>query len=183
MLERQLIVHCSPTLAGIKTANLFNYSYERLEDFMGQLRTANETLNGKGIYIEILRIQASGALLLTYRRNRLSADLKKSEVAELLAGYGYCCTTAEQAILRLKERLREQCGFPHEIGVFLGYPIEDVIGFINNTGKNCKCIGCWKVYGDERNSIKLFAQYKKCARVYSKLFAEGYSIMRLTVAA
>ena len=38
--------------------------------------------------------------------------------------------------------------FPHEIGIFLGYPLADVAGFIRNKGRNCKCIGTWKVYGD-----------------------------------
>lgn len=31
----------------------------------------------------------------------------------------------------LKKRLFTHDGFPHEIGAFLGYPLEDVRGFIN----------------------------------------------------
>ena len=68
------------------------------------------------------------------------------------------------------------------IGLFLGYPPEDVCGFIENKADACKCVGCWKVYGDEDAAKKLFAKYKKCTDVYCTLFANGRSIERLTVA-
>ena len=35
--------------------------------------------------------------------------------------------------------------FPHEMGLLLGYPVEDVKGFIRNGGENCLYIGYWKV--------------------------------------
>ena len=36
--------------------------------------------------------------------------------------------------------------FPHEIGLFLGYPLTDVEGFIRNHGRNYLLCGMWKVY-------------------------------------
>lgn len=36
--------------------------------------------------------------------------------------------------------------FPHEMGILLGYPVEDVEGFIINNGKNELYTGYWKVY-------------------------------------
>ncbi len=182
MLEHQLIIHCSPTLAGIKTANLFNYNFTYISDLMFQLRTVNKKLNSKGVYIEVLRIQESKALIFTYRPKNMALDLNKDGVAEFLEKYGYTYTSVEYALLKLKERISCMCDFPHEIGLFLGYPLDDVVGFISNKGKNCKCVGCWKVYGNECKTLKLFEQYKKCTNVYSKLFANGYSIMQLIVA-
>ena len=72
-------------------------------------------------------------------------------------------------------------GFPHEIGLFLGYPIDDVISFIENKGKNFKCCGCWKVYHDEDNAKKTFEKYKKCTNIYCKKYLQGSSLKRLTV--
>ena len=89
----------------------------------------------------------------------------------------------DEAILRLQRRLSEKKTFPHEIGVFLGYPLGDVIGFIRNEGKNCKCADCWKVYGDECEAKKTFAKFKRCIEVYVRLWKEGRSIRQLTVAA
>ena len=56
------------------------------------------------------------------------------------------------------------------------------MGYIQNSGKNCKCSGCWKVYGDENKAKKTFDLYKKCERVYCHQLARGIDIKRLTVA-
>ena len=73
--------------------------------------------------------------------------------------------------------------FPHEIGVFLGYPLTDVVGFIENQGRNFTCCGCWKAYGDRDAAERLFAQLNKCTKVYLRLFHSGTPIFRLAVAA
>ena len=84
-------------------------------------------------------------------------------------------------IYSFKLNLEEK--FPHEIGLFLGYPLGDVIGFIENAGKNSKCAGCWKVYCNECETMKLFEKFKKCTRIYTKLWRQGTSVEKLTVAA
>ena len=80
------------------------------------------------------------------------------------------------------DRFRQGGEFPHEVGVFLGYPPEDVDGFIGNRACGHKCVGCWKVYGEEEAARKTFAKYQKCTRVYCEQWARGASIERLTVA-
>ena len=60
---------------------------------------------------------------------------------------GYYYKTVSQAIALLKEKLIEN-DFPHEIGIFLGYPLSDVLGFINN--EPCCCMGAWKVYSPKK---------------------------------
>lgn len=87
------------------------------------------------------------------------------------------------ALERLMQRLEIGSAFPHEIGLFLGYPLGDVVGFIQNEGKNCKCAGCWKVYCDEHKARELFARFDQCREIYGKLWAQGKSIWQLTVAA
>ena len=87
------------------------------------------------------------------------------------------------ALERLRSRLAQREDFPHEIGLFLGYPLGDVIGFIENAGKNSKCAGCWKVYCNECETMKLFEKFKKCTRIYTKLWRQGTSVEKLTVAA
>ena len=74
----------------------------------------------------------------------------------MLTYYGYDSTEPEKAIEKLKMRLNETTEFPHEIGLFLGYPVGDVVGFIKNKGKNFKCCGCWKVYCDQCEAERRF---------------------------
>ena len=49
------------------------------------------------------------------------------------------------------------------MGIFLGYPIEDVIGYLKNNGKNSICVGYWKVYKDKEEKQKLFKEFE-CAK-------------------
>ena len=97
--------------------------------------------------------------------------------------YGYTSLEPEDALKLLQSKLQAQEEFPHEIGIFLGYPLGDVIGFIKNAGQNCKCVGCWKVYCNECEAIKAFARFKKCTSVYVRLWNQGRSVRQLTVAA
>lgn len=183
MLEKYLIEHCSPTLASLKTANLFSLSCSSQKEIKEQLDLWNAQLKKKGVVLTALRWEGRSALIYVCRRARLQADLQKEGVAQFLSAYGYSSLDAGKAIRRLRERLGESDGFPHEIGLFLGYPLGDVVGFIQNAGKNSKCIGCWKVYCNECEALKTFAKFKKCRDVYCKLWRQGRTVLQLTVAA
>lgn len=90
---------------------------------------------------------------------------------------------AESCIRHLEGRLHHSCCFPHEIGVFLGYPPEDVKGFIMNGGRNCKCCGLWKVYCNEKEKKQLFHKLKRCSEIYLQVFSEGRDLVQMTVCA
>ena len=77
MLESDIVVHCAPTLAGIKTANMFNYLPDDMEDLPREVQEENRKLNGKGVYVEILRTGEKRALIYVYRKNKLEADLNR----------------------------------------------------------------------------------------------------------
>lgn len=183
MLEKCLIEYCSPTLASLKTANLFNYSLEAGRDVADELFAVNCGLSEKGLFAVELRRSGGKALIYVWRRSFLERDLGRPDVRCFLEGYGYRKTDMVSALMRLKEHLAENESFPHEIGVFLGYPLGDVIGFIRNAGKNSKCSGWWKVYCDECEAQKQFARFQKCRDIYTKLWSEGRSVWQLTVAA
>lgn len=183
MLERYLIEHCAPTLASLKTANLFSLNFSSEKNFDKQFNQWNHRLSVKGISLLLLHCYQDSALIYVYRRDRLSADLRQPGVAAFLRRYGYAAADIDAALARLSERFGSGGAFPHEIGLFLGYPLADVIGFIENGGQNCKLCGCWKVYQDEAAAGRLFARFKKCKAVYCRLWKEGKSVLQLTVAA
>lgn len=180
--EDILVRHCSPTLAGMKTGNLFSCFFADADEMRACVRHWNRLLGGKGLRVLPLRFQEKRALVYVYRVSHLFRDLKDAAVCCLLKERGYETEMPERCIVQLIERL-EECGeFPHEIGLFLGYPPEDVCGFIENGAKGCKLCGCWKVYGNEENARRIFAKYKKCTDVYTAQLAGGRSVDRLTVA-
>lgn len=182
MSEELLVRHGAPTLAGLKTANLFTCPCDSKQDILSFVRRQNSRLQCKGLRMIPLRFSDDKALLYLYRPGKLSADLSNAEAEALLTARGYDLSSCDRCVVQLMRRLRQSQDFPHEIGLFLGYPAEDVRGFIENSAKGCKCVGCWKVYGDEAAARKKFAQYKKCTRVYCQRFAQTHDIERLTVA-
>lgn len=182
MPETYLVRHCAPTLAGLKTGSIFVCPYESKSSLTDSLRCLNRRLRKKGLRILPLRFSQKRALIYVYRPGRLRTDLSHSTAQSLLQQEGYCTENCEKCVRSLANKLKNQADFPHEIGLFLGYPPEDVLGFIENNACACKCVGCWKVYGDEASARKIFAQYKKCTRVYCQQWEKRKDIERLTVA-
>lgn len=183
MLENRLIEHCAPTLAGIKSANLFNYYFTSRKAVFSELKELNQKLNIRGVFVEALLWKENSVLIYTYRKSHLERDLKQDGVNAFISGYGYTDCEIEPCLTHLKERLFHYDCFPHEIGIFLGYPLMDVIGFIKHKGKDCKCCGLWKVYCNEYETKKLFEKLQRCTDVYQQVFEKGRSITQMTVSA
>lgn len=193
MFEQELIEHCSPTLASIKTASLFTYTYKSLKELHVRVTYWNSKMKRKGITFDILseNVGVNKALIYVYRRADLEKILNRDEIRSFLLNHGYLIddneivggVNCENIILQLKKKFEKLNQFPHEIGIFLGYPIGDVKGFIENHGCNCKCTGYWKVYCNEEEATKTFRKYKKCRDIYMNLWISGRSVMQLTVAA
>ncbi len=180
-MDQYLIEFCAPTLASIKPGSLFAYSYDSPEELSRQLDRQNCQLRVMGLYVTTLRVHNGRALIYIYRKSQMEQTLNRPEVRDFLSQYGYVFTEAETAIDHLRQRVQFSDSFPHEIGIFLGYPLEDVMGFIEHHGKDCICTGYWKVYSDEQRARKTFSQFRKCQDVYRRLWRQGRSVRQLTV--
>lgn len=182
MSEELVIQHCSPTLAGLKTGSLFTCPCPSEEEARQDVRRLNRILVPKGLSVLLMRCRKGRALIYVYRPDWLRRDLAREEVCALLERMGYTCLSPDRCLVELTRRLRREADFPHEIGLFLGYPPEDVRGFIEHEGKGYKCLGCWKVYGDPEQAQKRFDLYQRCTESYCRQWSRGMSIGRLTVA-
>lgn len=172
-LDSLLASHTAPTLMGVKPANLVSLIH--FESFNYMIQNYNAHLNEKDIYFHPVHQCNCKQLLLVYRKSKLIKTLCDPQKRVFLLSYGYPVyynhnvhTYFDAILSYLAKRIQSQNGFPHEIGIFLGYPLEDVVGFITHNGANYKCSGCWKVYGDEILSRRLFAQYKYCKQQLSQ---------------
>lgn len=181
--EKLLIFHCSPTLASIKTANLFSFHYESDTDLKEHVNYWDFQMREKGVRLTVMRNRNQKALIYVYRTSELEKILGDESTRSFLDRYGYKGLSLEESLERLRKRLEQQEGFPHEIGIFLGYPLEDVAGFICNEGKNFLLSGLWKVYGNLEETRRAFGRLKKCTDIYMRMWNKGKSIQQLTVAA
>ena len=85
---------CAPTLAGLKTGNLFTCPYTGKKELLESIRQLNLRLSGKGLRLMPLRFSGSKALLYLYRPDMLRRDLAGSDAARILEQNGYdtgCC--------------------------------------------------------------------------------------------
>ena len=181
MSEEMLVCHCAPTLAGLKTGSLFSCPYRSKKKIIGEIRSLNQRLVKKGVCVLPVRMSAKRVLIYVYRPGKLKEDFSDKQIQILLKCKGYDCGKPAQCIYRLVQKLHSDPDFPHEIGLFLGYPAEDVKGFIENKAACSKCSGCWKVYGDEKAAKILFKKYKKCTEIYHRKWKSGVAVERLTV--
>lgn len=180
MPEELLVRYCAPTLAGLKTGSLFSCRYESRTELLRRLRAWNLVLRPKGIGVLPLRWTERWALLYVVRPDALKADLARAEPSAILSAAGYPADPV-RCVVELKRRLNTGTEFPHEIGLFLGYPAEDVRGFMEHRGKCCRCVGCWKVYGDPERAERLFHRYRVCTASCLARWSHGAALEALAV--
>ena len=183
--EAVLVRQCAPTLAGMKPGSIFCFNHSPLEVSRQKVCQWNKQLAPFGLTVQILleRPGSGSVIVFVYRHDRLEQMLSDDAYQSFLAKTGYAGTNLDGLLEQLAYRLRTQPEFPHEIGVFLGYPLRDVIGFIENHGRNFTCCGFWKSYGDPAEMQVCFACYRRCIQTYVAMFEQGIPIERLAVPA
>jgi hypothetical protein len=173
-IERIIINHCSPVLLGFKPAALFTLpSEDCLACLSGLLPSA--------ITLMILRKNGGRRQALAFDKGLLEKTLLDERVLALLESMGYppgrrkipgaaphpSRGVPEDSpvfpyLAYFKQRFETLRQFPHEIGLFLGYPVEDVLGFVKYRGRNYKLCGVWKVYGNVERARRDFSRYEVC---------------------
>jgi len=155
-LEQRLAALCAPVLCREKAANLVGLEHLKEEDL-------HKCLEGTGISSRILCRCEHRCQVFLYDEERLEAYYKRPEHQAFLAAYGYEEEELKSALDRLASRYEEYRWhgqeFPHEIGLFLEYPLADIEGYLQ--GKEGKELfrGYWKVYANEEQARATFSRY------------------------
>lgn len=178
MYDALLVRHCAPTLAGLKTGSLFSCTFEQKEEMCICLRRWNRLLTKQDIHVLPVFHHGERTLIYIYHPRALLHDLANRQAAQLLTELGYPLSRLEHCLAHLMHRLNCSPDFPHEIGLFLGYPLEDVRGFIRDPAA-CKLSGCWKVYGDVRTAQARFDMYQSCTQTCCALLSLGVGLQQL----
>lgn len=182
-LEKTLAFHCAPALVGLKAADLISCNIQDYPELEKDIAFLNQKLNPNGLFFRPLGKRNGRILLLTYRRAVLERYLQDKKIRAFLLEAGYPASDLEGILLHLQERLAQMESFPHETGVILGYPLEDVKGFLKHRGQNCKLCGYWKVYSNEPRALDMFRQFNHCRDTLCSFVASGMSITQMFHAA
>jgi hypothetical protein len=154
-LFRIIVNYCGPVLMGCKPAALFTLQSQSAFACLSALLP-------KRLSLMVLRKKGGRLLVLLFRKEKLEKTLLNESAGTVLAGMGYPTGGSVLILLKYLKKQFESSEFPHEIGLFLGYPVEDVLGFVRHKGRNYKLCGYWKVYGDVEQAKLRFRQYDAC---------------------
>ncbi len=178
--EYKLAFHCAPTLAQEKTANLVSLNHLKFKAIKERISEYNHYFSSRGLAMEILCECPKRTLVFIYHRKLLLAYLNQPDIKEYLEAAGYDLDEMDlnTILARLSQRMTRHQQFkeayPHEIGLFLNYPLEDVTGFIENSGQNYMFCGYWKVYSDLENTKQRFQRYDSLRTHLCEQIKKGY---------
>ena len=170
-VETKMALQCAPIITGIKMSNLLIVTTED-ED---AVRTI---LKKTGIIHYCLLRQEDKTTFLLFRIPELAAYLQDPNVRQTFAANGYLDLSLGGILRTFQHRYETYMNqgeeFPHEMGLLLGYPIEDVRGFIKHKGKNYLYAGYWKVYENVEEKKELFEAYESAKEALILLVSGGY---------
>lgn len=172
--ERTLAFHCAPALFGIKASNLINVCLKDFSNLDEEIEELNKSFNPR-ICFRILNKTNTKALILVYQEYKLSRAIFNNRAYEFLLEYNYPKEKNLDLYLKHLTNKMKSDSFPHEIGVFLGYDLDDIKEY-QNGNKNCLLVGYWKVFSDKERKMKIFNQYTKCKNIVSSLLNKGYRL-------
>ena len=173
---RYLLVRTSPVIAGVKPASLLRISNcckaREFQHYDSFCIYQEEIMNSLKLEYMVMKNNDTDIQVLFYDSEIMKRRLIAPEVSQLLYEHGY----GEFKSVKLSlDKLRSRfcmTEFPHEIGVFLGYPVKDVRGFINRseapvfTGK-----GLWRIFGEPTESLNLMEQYRLAEKLGRRISA------------
>ncbi len=177
-LDLQMAMQCAPVFGGLKVSNLL------IVDSGSRSRVLQNLKDSPISHITLSEYRGKITMLL-YREQELKDYFKSRRVKNLLRFLGYEDVPFWELMMEFRRKFQAyQKGtgeFPHEMGIFLGYPVEDVAGFIRHCGQNSLCTGYWKVYRDSKEKKSLFERFEKEEEKMVRYVCGGGSIRRMAL--
>ena len=178
-LEVKIANQCAPVLAGIKPSNMLVLENKHIRDVV-------RVLEGTGLSWRCLYAGEEKNIWLLYRKEAMEETVLGKEQMLFLREWGYEEDTLERMLIKFSQRFRQyrkdkNLPFPHEMGVFLGYPMADVKGFIKYEGKNYLYCGYWKVYENVEERKELFRTYEEIRKVFVEEARKGKNLWQITM--
>ena len=174
-MQMQIAMHCGPVFAGIKPSNTVTLDFHDSRKLM-------ETFRGSDIKCALIYGGTRKCLWLLYREQDVQEYLLQPRHRKFLRDCGYSSFQLKDILHALRERYHLSTAkqeFPHELGLILGYPLCDVLGFIEYQGQNYLYSGYWKVYKNPAETKRLFDLYDHIRYYMVKQVEYGKSLEQL----
>lgn len=186
----------APVLLGLKPAAIFTVSKAEkarleellsscgkkrggncpLEEYCGGARMEEAFPSDCRVFAIVTLHSGEKESILLYRKDILYAHLADRKVKRFLHSLALGYEEGADWILHFKKRFleykEEGREFPHEVGIFLGYPLWDIRAFMQNPRREAKLTGYWKVYYKVEKAREQFQKYDRCIALLQKRMEE-----------
>lgn len=163
---KSCLVLLGPTILGIKPGELINVpmniDWQRYKEYLKN--------SAKFDFIEVKKLTRIARIqIYFYNKKNLEVTLFNKANHAFLISLGYPREKNLTAYLNLLVDKMRNNTFPHEIGIFVGYPLKDVLGFMGKSSLKLVKVQGWRYYGDQTLSEKYYCRYQWARHYFSYL--------------
>lgn len=157
-LNLYLVNQCAPVIKGLKPATMLMIENQNLQKFF--LLSKEWQLEWFLLYNGLKK-----SSVLLYHSHALNDSLNQFEVRQFLEQRGYDQKLLVDKLKKLGQRIGQYYEwnqeYPHELGIFLGYPMKDVLGFLEQKWEHVLYRGYWNVYCDVEVAKSTFEAFDR----------------------
>ena len=168
-----LTTELAPTLLGNKPATVLSLMNSTYQATLTMWRNhGRDALTHSRLRFLTLRTGPNLETVLFYRPDTLQRCITDKDHQDLLKELGYPVEAGlEHCLDLLRERFRYSC--PHEVGILLGIPLKDVLGFMDKADLQLTCRKEWCVYGNPAASLAVMETFAADRSKVSWLIEQG----------
>lgn len=172
-IENYISFNVALISAGLKPSATFTLKRENKLLFKAWNKYGNDYLKSLNLNYIDLRDTENALIILIYDEKLLEKFVSKADNRKLLDSLGYENIDDINMVLNKLQVRYQEYNCPHELGVFLGYPIDDVVDFMKCSEKKCLFCGYWKVYNKGHKAKEIFNLFDEVKNVTASKLTEG----------
>lgn len=166
---KRILHMIGPVILGSKPAEIVNIPGSSEEKIMKIYQIKSFFSNCCKVKFIVINTHDGGKRVLFINEKSLEKVLSNKRSINFLKFMGYSNHDGingymKELILRL-----ESTDFPHEIGVFLGYPLKDVLGFMGYGNKELVEVKNWRIYGDKEVSYEVYNSFLRDKEIMKEM--------------
>ena len=166
---KRILEMIGPVILGSKPSEIVNIPGTIEEKRVKLFQIQSFFSNCSKITYRIITTHDGGKRVLFINELSMNRVLSNKRCVNFLKFVGYSSDyNFDGYINELVSRLESE-EFPHEIGVFLGYPLKDVLGFMGYGKKELVEIRNWKIYGDKQVSYDVYNSFLRDKKIMREM--------------
>lgn len=161
-IKKTIAYHGALIHHGLKPAVFISFRQTNYKIANAWIKYSQKSLKEYGLNAYPIYQEEDRFAVMLYNEQALNDVLSMQDVRQWLYDYAQypIQSKVEIDLAFLKQRF-QVCSCPSELGIFLGYPMEDVFSYVQHQGKNFEYCGYWKVYHNIGQCMKRFQEYDR----------------------